>query len=260
MPNLFDTRLPRVVLPALLMCCAPLAGANPEVLNQAVRTQVQTDTDAARSQAQIDQLSEQARELFDEYRSATQEIEQLRIYNEQMSRQVASQETEIASLQRQIDEFESIERGITPLMVRMVDTLERFVELDAPFLPEERNNRVRLVKEIMDDANVAVGERYRRLMEAYTIEMDYARNIDAYTGMLDFGGSEREVDFLRIGRLVLLYQTKDRSETGYWNSHENEWQVLGDEFRTPVNDGIRMARRLAAPDLLTLPIHAPERN
>ncbi len=260
MPNLRNSRLPRVVLSALILFMVPAVGAAQEVLNQAVETQVQTDNAAARSQAQIDQLAEQTRVLFDEYRMAAQEIEQLRIYNEQMARNVAAQEREIASLQRQIDEFETIERGITPLMVRMLDTLDRFVELDAPFLPEERRTRVQRIRELMDDANVAVGERYRRLMEAYTIEMDYARNIDAYTGMLDFGGREREVDFLRVGRLALLYQTKDRSETGYWNAHENTWVVLDDRFRTPVNDGIRMARRLAAPDLLTLPIHAPEGN
>jgi hypothetical protein len=134
------------------------------------------------------------------------------------------------------------------------------VALDAPFLPEERSQRVERVKELMDDPNVAVGERYRRLMEAYTIEMDYARNIDTYAAMLDFGGRQREVNFLRVGRMALLYQTLDRSETGYWDAHNSTWVVLGDEYRTPVNEGIRMARRLAAPDLITLPITAPGRN
>jgi hypothetical protein len=145
-------------------------------------------------------------------------------------------------------------------MVRMVDSIDQFVDRDAPFLPDERRDRIETVKSIMDDANVAVGERFRRLMEAYTIEMDYARNMEAYTGMLDFGGQEREVNFLRVGRLALLYQTLDRTETGYWDAHNNQWVRLGDEFRTPVNEGIRMARRLAAPDLIMVPVHAPERN
>jgi hypothetical protein len=252
--------LPAAVASLLLAGFAADAWAQPEVVTSSIRVQTETDAEAARSQQQIDQLSEQARRMFDEYRAANREIDQLRIYNEQMAQQVANQERQIASIQRQIDEFETIERGITPLMVRMVDAIDRFVELDAPFLPEERRNRVENVKSLMDDANVAVGERYRRLMEAYTIEMDYARNMDAYTGMLDFGGREREVNFLRIGRIALLYQTLDRSETGYWDNQNGQWARLGDEFRTPVNDGIRMARRLAAPDLLAIPVTAPERN
>jgi hypothetical protein len=260
MPNVCLAGLRAALIPALLVAFAPNAEANPQTLTESIRIQAQTDADAVRSQEQIDRLAEETRRMFDEYRSAMQEVEQLRVYNEQMQRQVDAQEREIANLQRQIDEFESLERGITPLMVRMVDALERFVDLDAPFLPEERNTRVQNVIALMDDANVTVGERYRRLMEAYTIEMDYARNLDAYTGMLDFGGREREVNFLRVGRLALLYQTLDRSETGYWDAHNNTWAVLGDEFRTPVNDGIRMARRLAAPDLISLPIAAPGRN
>lgn len=260
MPNVSLAGLRFALLPALLMVVAPGAVANPQVIAESIRVQTQTDADAARSQEQIDRLAEQTREMFDEYRSAMQEIEQLSIYNDQMQNQVDQQERELANLQRQIDDFEQIERGVTPLMARMVDTLERFIELDAPFLPAERAERVERVKELMDDPNVAVGERYRRLMEAYTIEMDYARNIDAYTAMLDFGGREREVNFLRVGRLALLYQTLDRSETGYWDAHNGTWVVLGDEYRTPVNEGIRMARRLAAPNLISLPITAPGRN
>ena len=260
MLNVRQFGLQFAVAAAAWLSFVPAAQATPETLQSTIEVQVQTDTAAARSQAQIDRLAEQTRVMFDEYRAAMEEIEQLRIYNEQMERQVANQEREMASLQRQIDDFEQIERGITPLMVRMVDTLDRFVELDAPFLPEERRNRVENVKSLMDDANVAVGERYRRLMEAYTIEMDYARNIDTYEGMLDFNGSEREVSFLRIGRLALLYQTKDRGETGFWDPTRNEWVVLGDRYRTPVNDGIRMAQRLAAPDLIPIPVIAPEAN
>lgn len=249
------------VVTGLLIGLAPASSpASPEILDSSIDIQVQTDSDAAQSQQQIDQLAEQTREMFDEYRSAMAEIEQLRVYNEQMENQVANQEEEIASLQRQIDEFESIERGITPLMMRMVDTLEEFIEIDTPFLPEERQERLENVRSLMDDANVAVGERYRRLTEAYTIEMDYARNIDTYRGMLDFGGREREVNFLRVGRLALLYQTLDREETGYWDAHNEQWVMLGDEYRNPVNQGIRMAQRLAAPDLIMLPITAPERN
>lgn len=268
MLNVRQTGLHCAVTAVVWLLCVPTAqaqaqaqqAADPETLRTAIQVQAQTDSDAARSQAQIDRMAEQTREMFDEYRSAMEEIDQLRIYNEQMERNVAAQEREMASLQRQIDSFEQIERGITPLMVRMVDVLDRFVQVDAPFLPEERRNRVENIKTLMDDANVSVGERYRRLMEAYTIEMDYARNLDAYNGMLDFGGRQREVTFLRIGRLALLYQTLDRSETGYWDSSENGWVVLGDEYRTPVNDGIRMAQRLAAPDLIPIPITAPEAN
>ena len=43
-----------------------------------------------------------------------------------------------------------------------------------------------------------------------------------------------------------------------WNKVDNRWEVIGDEFTTPVRNGIRMARKQLSVDMLTLPITGPE--
>ncbi|HER19893.1 MAG TPA: DUF3450 domain-containing protein, partial [Chromatiales bacterium] len=111
---------------------------------------------------------------------------------------------------------------------------------------------------MMDRADVTISEKYRRLLESYQIEYDYGRNIEAYSGELEEGGETRTVDFLRIGRLALLYQTLDGQETGVWHPSERRWEKLGDEYRASVSEGIRMARKQVAPDLIRIPLSAPE--
>ncbi|HAD10132.1 MAG TPA: hypothetical protein DCF62_11670, partial [Porticoccaceae bacterium] len=42
--------------------------------------------------------------------------------------------------------------------------------------------------------------------------------IDQYSGLLPIDGQDRQVTFLRIGRIALLYQTSDQSQAGVWDS------------------------------------------
>ena len=89
---------------------------------------------ARRSQSKIDALTEETRLLLSEYKTVLKEIEGLRVYNRQLEKQIASQEREMSTLLQSIDDVTLIERQITPLMLRMIDGLEQFVQLDLPFL------------------------------------------------------------------------------------------------------------------------------
>ena len=59
-----------------------------------------------------------------------------------------------------------------------------------------------------------------------------------------------------MGRVALVYQTSDGEETGVWNVKKGDWEVLDDEYTTPVRNGLRMARQQLAPGLLILPVAA----
>ena len=103
-------------------------------------------------------------------------------------------------LNASMDKVSVIERQITPLMIRMITGLEQFVGLDVPFLKDERAKRISSLKQMMDRADINSSEKFRRLLEAYQVEVDYGRTIEAYTALQSVDGQEREVDFLRIGR------------------------------------------------------------
>jgi len=224
----------------------------------AIGQEVQANGAGAASQKVIEKLSDDIETLAAEYRSALQATRSLDVYNRQLESLTAAQDREIESMHRQIDRVTEVGREILPLMLRMIDSLEKFVALDIPFLQEERTDRVRQLRDMMDRADVTISEKYRRLLESFQIEYDYGRNIEAYSGELDDGGASRTVDFLRIGRLALLYQTLDGQETGMWNQQDRKWVVLDAEYRGAVAEGIRMARKQVAPDLIRVPLPAAE--
>ena len=140
----------------------------------------------------------------------------------------------------------------------MIDGLERFVALDVPFLLDERTTRVENLTALLGRADVTAAEKFRVVMEAWQIENDYARTIFSYTDELTIDGTTREVDVLQIGRIALLYQTADGAQSGAWDQRNRTWVSVGNEFRNPIRQGIRLARNQVAPDLLLLPIAPPE--
>jgi hypothetical protein len=228
------------------------------LLESTLSAQAQTDTAAQRSQQAVTRLAEEGSEYFADYRVAIQQLDQIKVYNANLERLVADQEREKVSLGQQLDDFENVEQGIVPLMYELVASLKTFVSLDMPFLQNERVGRVERLETNLERSDLTVSEKYRQIMEAYQIETSYGRNIEAYPGTLEIDGQERKVDLLRIGRIVLAYQTPDHSETGYWNKNEGTWSRLDDRFRRPVTEGIRIARKQAAPGLLELPLSAAE--
>ncbi len=240
------------IVPALL--AAP-AGAQ---LPPALTAQVQTDTEAAQVQNQINGLRDQAQDAAGRYAQAVAEAESLERFNTQLAEQVKSQQEEMASIERQLLEIETTNREVQPLMRQMVVTLEQFVKLDVPFLIEERTGRVQGLKDMMARADVTISEKYRRILEAYQIELEYGRTLDAYEGRQQLTGSDaRTVQFVRLGRVSLMYRTLDGAETGYWNAADKRW-VEDASYAEAVEQALRVARGDGAPELLTVPVPAPQ--
>jgi hypothetical protein len=214
---------------------------------------------SVQSQKRIDTVADQTDNMAAEYRSAIDQIASLKVYNAQLRKLLAAQEAELGSLDEQINNVTVIGREVTPLMLRMVTALEQFIDLDVPLLMSERRERVTGLRELMDRADVADSEKYRRIMEAYQIENEYGRTIESYQDTLVINGEERTLDFLRIGRIALVYQTLDGKEVGAWDQSERAWKSLDSgDYRDSIKKGIRIARKQAAPDLVRIPIAAPE--
>lgn len=209
---------------------------------------------AKESQAKVDALTEETRELYDEYKTVLKEIEGLRVYNRQLERQIAAQEQEMSEISTNMDKITDVQRQVTPLMDRMVTGLEQFVANDLPFRPDERSERLERLRSILDRADVSVSEQFSQVLSAFQTENDYGRTLDAYSGLIMVDGHERAADILLVGRVALLYQTSDGAETGHWNKLNRQWEVLDDSFQAPVRTGIRMARKQATLNLLPVPV------
>jgi hypothetical protein len=191
------------------------------------------------------------------YAQALADAESLERFNRQLEEQVRSQEQEIASIEEQLARIEITRREVEPLMQRMVETLARFVELDVPFLIEERMARVQRLRDMMPRADIAISEKYRQIMDAYRAELEYGRTVEAYSGRIGTGADARTVEFARLGRVSLMYRTIDGQETGYWDARQKTW-VVDNSYADAVEEALRVARRQGPQELLTVPVPAPQ--
>lgn len=209
-------------------------------------------------QNRINALDDETRAMLNEYRQTMSQVTDLGAYNEQLERLVATQRVELADYERQFQEIEITKRRILPLIVRMIEVLGEFVDIDIPFLESERALRISELNKLMARPEVPTSEKYRRTTEAYQIELEYGHTIEAYEGEMDVSGEARTVNFLRYGRLGLYYMTLDGIEIGYWDNQQDRWVELGSEFRQSLDRAIRIARKQLPPDLTRLPVPAPE--
>lgn len=175
-------------------------------------------------------------------------------YSAMIEEQLRSQQREIMSLQAELAGMDATAAEIQPMLQKMFDNLESFVAADVPFLAKERAQRVSRLRDLMGEPDKTAGEKYRRLLEAYTIEMEYGRTMDSYRDTMNDG---READFIRLGRISLMYRTTDGKDVGYWDQQKKGW-VSAPEYSRAIEVAFRIAKQTTAPDLITVPVPAPQ--
>ncbi len=247
---------PGIFLVALLSAAAP-AALWAATAQQVLETEVQTQNANAASQQRVDKLSDDSKKALEAYRAALYKAQQLKLYAKELDAQVAAQVQEKAALAQQLAGVAGTQQDLVPLMLRMVDTLDKFIALDLPFLLEERRERVKKLRELMRDPQAGLGEQFRRVLEAYQIESQYGQKLESWRGELKFGDSVRAVEFVKLGRLALYYLTVDAEEGGRWDLAQKKWVSLDGGERAAVRQGLRVAKEEIAPELLTLPVPVP---
>ena len=226
-------------------------------LDKAIESRLVAQQEAVKSQGRIDNLADETQKLLDKYRYAIRRTDSLKAYNSQLRNSINNQKNQLASIQRQLENIDETRRSITPLLARMVSVLEQTVSLDLPFLMEERTNRLNSIKAMMAQPEIPIPEKYRRVMEAYQIEIEYGRTIETYTQDIKLGGKNQTVNILRIGRLVLAYQTLDGSSSGVWDAQAKNWRQLPDGYNHSIKLGMAIARKQSPPELFNMPVRMP---
>ncbi len=249
---------PRVTAAILLLALLPAAAFAQTSIDEVTQAGEDRADAGAAGQQRIDQVADETLEIVSEYKSLSKVVDGLKIYNSLLQRQVDNQLNEVDALSTSIDNVSLIERQIVPLMTRMIDSLEEFVRLDTPFLIKERNERIARLREMMERSDVTAAEKFRQVIEAYQIENEYGRTIEAYKGSVEIDGNQQEVDFLRIGRVSLTYQSVGGRHTGGWDPTSGSWVSLPPAtYQNQVAAGLKVARKQVAPDLITVPVSAP---
>ncbi|MDN3637795.1 DUF3450 domain-containing protein [Simiduia curdlanivorans] len=230
-----------------------------QTLNAILQTGQAKTTAAMQSQKRIDKIADDTNSLLQEFKTVNKQIEGLKVYNAQQEKQIANQLVVLTDLEESIDQVTVMERQIQPLILRMLDGLEQFVELDVPFHLTERRDRIEQLRANQERADISVAEKFRQVLEAYKIESEYGRKIDTYKDTLNIGGQDREVNILRVGRVALMYQTTDTRLSGAWDARQKAYVELDSgEYRTSILQGIKIAKKQATNDIMGLPILAPE--
>ncbi|NRB38171.1 MAG: DUF3450 domain-containing protein [Pseudomonadales bacterium] len=214
---------------------------------------------AQKSQKKIDSLDERKVDLLSEYRQTGKLVDDLKVYNTKLAIQIDKQQQRLHNIEKSIADVQVIQRQITPLIERMIASLEQFIALDMPFHQEERTKRIQFLRANLDRPELSVAEKFRQLLEAYKIENEYGRKIDTYGDKVTIDGVERDVTMFRVGRIALMYQTADLQHTGMWDKKAGQYIALeSSQYRDAVRRGTRIANKQANINMLELPIAAPE--
>ena len=185
-------------------------------------------------------------------------VEGLKVYNKQLEDQLKAQTKAEQEILVSIDKAKDLEPQVAPLLSKMLSALEAFVKADLPFNKEERMESIFKLKDLMTNPEATTSSRFRSIMDIYTVEMEYGNNYEAYKAVQTVNGEQIEVDMLRIGRVGLYYQTSDQKLSAMWDTVNKDWKTLPAETNRNIRKAIKVAAKTTAPELLSLPLTAPE--
>ena len=150
-------RLKSVLMASLVVSSAFCTVATQANTLEAILNVGEEKTAAAKqSQAKIDRLAEEARDLLSDYKTVMKQVDGLKVYNARLQRQITNQERRIADIDESISEVTVIQRQMMPLVIRMIDGLEQFIQLDVPFELDERMARLEFLRDNVDRSDMTV--------------------------------------------------------------------------------------------------------
>ena len=226
-----------------------------DLLTESINISTDSLENSALTQEQINKLDETTRILLADYQSTSKEYESLKLYNDQVQKIINSQIAEIENILFQIDELDRTNQKIVPLMIKMINGLEDFINLDLPFLMKERQNRLANLRSTMDRGDISTSEKFRLITEAYKTELEYGRTIETYRDTINIDGVDTSADFLRIGRIALTYLTTDGSKGGFYDLNERTFLKSSGSIKRATEDGLKIAAKQAPPALIQIPIY-----
>jgi len=193
---------------------------------------------------------------------------------------VAQQDAEIKSLNEQIDGVEEWKASIDPMVGKMTTSIANKIKSDYPFDLNRRLPRLQSLEKTIKDPAATVGEKYRKALNIYKLEVNYGQSMEAQKGdhpinptirvgddrfekdedgkvKLDKNGLPVEVfdgSYLRYGRLAYVYLQADGSQALRYDLNAREWVELPKSSIADIRRGVKIASGEAAPNVVRAPL------
>jgi len=229
------------------------------IIDQALNSLEQNQTEYAAVQETINRLANEASTTFEIFKQENDNLEVLLVLNAEYRKLISIQQENITTIDESIAGVEVISREVPLLMEKMLSSIEQFVELDLPFQIDSRRNRLQFARDAIDNPDVSIAEKFRQVLVLYQNETLYGRTYETYLDTISFGGTDRDVNIIRVGRIALMFQSTDRQITGMWDRDTRSWvEIDAGEYRTAIQSAIRVTSGLDSLRIIDLPIVAPE--
>lgn len=241
-----------VTIIILLVMAHPVLGEDlSEKIEKPVKQSVET---RQMTQQKKDRWSEEKAKMHTEYKELKRVQEHLLAVNQKLKQKVDVHSEEITSVEKKIKEIERISDELLPCLFETLKRLEKCVASSLPFLSKEREHRLTRLRMVIEDPRISASEKFRRIMEALSVETEYGNTVEVYRERIDIEGKNIIVNIFRLGRLSLFFQTLDQKTTGFYNPACTAWVQFPEHCNREINKAIDIAGKKRSIDLLTLPL------
>ncbi|MUK94555.1 DUF3450 family protein [Aliivibrio fischeri] len=239
----------------LLIAITQTVVANASDLSSAQAIQNKTNTEASQSQTRINKSADNTLSYQADIEQLEDELKNLDVYRKHLTALVDDQHRELKNINQQISDIEQTRQGVVPLMYKMIDGLKNTVKNDKPLRAGQRYQRIEKLETMMTIANVSDAEKYRRILEAYQIELDYGTKLGVYQGEISFdNGKKIQANILYLGRISLIARNFNQDKYWTWDQKAKAWILLDSSLNSELDKAYAVANKEIAPSLLTLPV------
>lgn len=234
-------------------------GSTQAINDAQVLTEKMNNT-AAHSQHKIDSSADRTLSMQAEIERLQEEVDNLAVYRDHLTKLVNNQNQELGSLEEQLQGIKSTRQGIVPLMYKMLAGLDDIIQTGKPIKKQQRLARLEKLNTMMGQADVSDAEKYRRILEAYQIEIDYGTKLGVYQDEIALTslGQPITVDLLHLGRIAFVARSLDSQTYWQWHDERQEWVTIT-EHTGDIDKAFKMANKQIAPSLISLPVTTAQR-
>lgn len=206
------------------------------------------------TQKKRDKWEEKKEKLVAEYESLKSIHGELLERNRQLTAEASRLEAVTRTLLEQKKESERIAKEMTPFLGGVYQQLELLVEHDTPFLAQERKDRLQRLRTLLDDVEISIAEKYRKVFEALFIETEYGSTIEVYQDKVLMGEDEVLGNIFRLGRVSMFFLSLDEQSAAQYSVGDEQWVALPDTDLAAIREAVEIGSRRRTAKLLALPI------